>query len=454
MKYKRVHFIAIGGSVMHNLALALHDNGIDVSGSDDNFYEPSKSRLDSKGLLPSQTGWDASRISEDLDAVILGMHAKKDNPELLKAQELGLTIHSFPSFIFEQSLNKQRVVIAGSHGKTTITAMILHVLKFLGRPFDYAVGAQLKGFDNMVRLSDAPIIIIEGDEYLSSPIDAKPKFLNYHHHVGMVSGISWDHYNVFPNKNVYAEQFDAFADKTPKAGTLIYNQEDDLATVICAKERADVTALPYKAHPYKIENGKTYLETEDKMIPVKIFGHHNMQNLACAKVLLNRIAVMDDVFYEAIQSFEGAAKRMELLAESSKTLVYKDYAHAPSKLSATVHALKNQYKDRQIVGCLELHTFSSLNKKFLHQYKNTFDLADHPYIYLNPQNLENKNLENVDEKEIRENFANDRIRVFTKIEDLRNELLSLDWDDKVLIMMSSGNFDGLDLEELAKTIIN
>ena len=413
MEYNRVHFIAIGGSVMHNLALALHEKGIEVTGSDDNFYEPSKSRLQAKGLLPGQTGWDESRITKDLDAVILGMHAKNDNPELLKAQELGITIHSFPSFIFEQSKHKQRIVIAGSHGKTTITAMILHVLNYMGRPFDYVVGAQLKGFENMVKLSDAPIIIIEGDEYLSSPIDPKPKFLNYQHHVGIVSGIAWDHYNVFPDKNKYAEQFDAFADNTPKAGTLIYNQEDDMATVVCGRERFDVTALPYKAHPYKVENGQTFLETEDKMIPVKIFGKHNMQNLGCAKVLLNRIAVMDDVFYEAIQSFEGAAKRMELLGENDNTKIYKDYAHAPSKLSATLDALKKQYPDMELVGCLELHTFSSLNKEFLHQYKNAFKDADYPYIYFNPANLEKKNLEPVTEAEVMEFFNDDRIKVIT-----------------------------------------
>lgn len=445
---QRIHFIAIGGSVMHNLAIALKEKGYKVTGSDDDIFEPSRSRLEKAGILPPSNGWDPNRVTEDLDAVVLGMHAKADNPELIKAQELGLKIYSYPDFIFENIKDKQRIVIAGSHGKTTITSMVLHVLKYHNRAFDYVVGAQIEGFDNMVKLSDAPIIVIEGDEYLTSPLDRTPKFLKYQHHIGLISGIEWDHINVYPTLEDYVKQFDHFADATPKAGTLIYCEEDDMATLICNKEREDVQRVEYKEHPSRIENGTTYLLTENGEVPVKVFGRHNMQNLSGAKEVLKKVGVTSDQFYEAIQTFKGAANRLELLKERDNHAVYKDFAHAPSKLAATTKALKEQYKDRQLVACLELYTFSSLNKAFLAQYQGTFNAADIAIVYYSPKNLVLKNLETFSAEDVKLAFNRSDLLVFTEIIELKQYLMSLDWNNKNLLMMSSGKFDGLDLHEL------
>jgi UDP-N-acetylmuramate: L-alanyl-gamma-D-glutamyl-meso-diaminopimelate ligase len=445
---QRIHFIAIGGSVMHNLAIALKEKGYKVTGSDDDIFEPSRSRLEKAGILPPSNGWDPNRVTEDLDAVVLGMHAKADNPELIKAQELGLKIYSYPDFIFENIKDKQRIVIAGSHGKTTITSMVLHVLKYHNRAFDYVVGAQIEGFDNMVKLSDAPIIVIEGDEYLTSPLDRTPKFLKYQHHIGLISGIEWDHINVYPTLEDYVKQFDHFADATPKAGTLIYCEEDDMATLICNKEREDVQRVEYKEHPSRIENGTTYLLTENGEVPVKVFGRHNMQNLSGAKEVLKKVGVTSDQFYEAIQTFKGAANRLELLKEKENHAVYKDFAHAPSKLAATTKALKDQYKDRQLVACLELYTFSSLNKAFLSQYQSTFNAADIAIVYYSPKNLVLKNLETFSAEDVKLAFNRSDLLVFTEIIELKQYLMSIDWNNKNLLMMSSGKFDGLDLHEL------
>lgn len=445
---QRIHFIAIGGSVMHNLAIALKEKGYKVTGSDDDIFEPSRSRLEKAGILPPSNGWDPNRVTEDLDAVVLGMHAKADNPELIKAQELGLKIYSYPDFIFENIKDKQRIVIAGSHGKTTITSMVLHVLKYHNRAFDYVVGAQIEGFDNMVKLSDAPIIVIEGDEYLTSPLDRTPKFLKYQHHIGLISGIEWDHINVYPTLEDYVKQFDHFADATPKAGTLIYCEEDDMATLICNKEREDVQRVEYKEHPSRIENGTTYLLTENGEVPVKVFGRHNMQNLSGAKEVLKKVGVTSDQFYEAIQTFKGAANRLELLKEKENHAVYKDFAHAPSKLAATTKALKEQYKDRQLVACLELYTFSSLNKAFLAQYQGTFNAADIAIVYYSPKNLVLKNLETFSAEDVKLAFNRSDLLVFTEIAELKQYLMSLDWNNKNLLMMSSGKFDGLNLHEL------
>lgn len=445
---QRIHFIAIGGSVMHNLAIALKEKGYKVTGSDDDIFEPSRSRLEKAGILPPSNGWDPNRVTEDLDAVVLGMHAKADNPELIKAQELGLKIYSYPDFIFENIKDKQRIVIAGSHGKTTITSMVLHVLKYHNRAFDYVVGAQIEGFDNMVKLSDAPIIVIEGDEYLTSPLDRTPKFLKYQHHIGLISGIEWDHINVYPTLEDYVKQFDHFADATPKAGTLIYCEEDDMATLICNKEREDVQRVEYKEHPSRIENGTTYLLTENGEVPVKVFGRHNMQNLSGAKEVLKKVGVTSDQFYEAIQSFRGASNRLELLKERDNHAVYKDFAHAPSKLAATTKALKDQYKDRQLVACLELYTFSSLNKAFLSQYQSTFNAADIAIVYYSPKNLVLKNLETFSAEDVKLAFNRSDLLVFTEIIELKQYLMSIDWNNKNLLMMSSGKFDGLDLHEL------
>jgi len=450
---QRIHFIAIGGSIMHNLAIALKEKGHQVTGSDDEIYEPAKSRLDKHGLLPKMDGWNPDIITNELEAVILGMHARVDNPELLKAQELGVKIYSFPEYIYEQSKNKQRVVIAGSHGKTSITAMIMHVLKYFKREFDYAVGAQLNGFENMVKLSNAPLIIIEGDEYLSSPIDPSPKFLKYHHHIGLISGISWDHINVFGTEEEYVKQFEDFADRTPKAGSLAYYENDPMSMMIGKKERDDVVLIPYSTHTHTIEQNKTFLSVDNESYPLKVFGRHNLQNLNGAKGVLGRIGISANQFYEAIQSFEGASKRMEQIGQNDITTIYKDYAHAPSKVKATTRALKEQYPKRELVACLELHTFSSLNKDFLSQYKDTMNYATVPVVYFNPATVVHKQLPEITKSDIQTHFGIADLQVFDDKSELVDFLKTQNWENKNLIMMSSGTFDNLDLNQLAAEII-
>jgi UDP-N-acetylmuramate: L-alanyl-gamma-D-glutamyl-meso-diaminopimelate ligase len=451
---KKIHFIAIGGSAMHNLALALLDKGYEISGSDDEINEPSRSRLAKSGILPKSLGWNPSMITKDLDAVVLGMHAREDNPELLKAKELNLKIYSYPEYIYQHSLDKQRIVIAGSHGKTTITGMILHVLNYFHKKFDYLIGAQLEGFDRMVKLSeDAPIIIIEGDEYLTSSIDHTSKFLKYHHHIGLVSGVAWDHINVFPTFDEYVKQFDAFADATPKGGTLIFCESDDLAALICKKERDDVQRVEYKAHKSDIKNGETYLITDQGEIHVQVFGKHNMKNLSGAKAVCNKIGISDVMFYEAIKSFKGAANRLEVLEKGKKTSIFKDFAHAPSKLKATTNAVKKQFEDRKLVAVLELHTFSSLNIEFLSQYQDTFKNADEPIVYYDQHTIEHKKLNPISEADIKKAFNSPQLKVFTDSGLLKEYLMKCNWKNKNLLFMSSGNFGGLNLKELAKKIV-
>jgi UDP-N-acetylmuramate: L-alanyl-gamma-D-glutamyl-meso-diaminopimelate ligase len=452
---KKVHFIAIGGSVMHNLAIALQGQGFHVTGSDDEIYEPSKSRLQRCGLLPETEGWDPGRIHTDLDAVILGMHARPDNPELKRAQELNIPIYSYPEYIYQQSIDKQRIVIAGSHGKTTITSMILHVLKHYNRKFDYLVGAAIEGFDTMVKLSDdAPIIVVEGDEYFSSPIDRRPKILNYRHHIGLISGIAWDHINVFPTFEDYVKQFELFADATPKGGILIFDETDDLVTVICRKEREDVIPLEYGVHPYRITEGQTYLVTEYGNYPVQVFGEHNMRNLNGARLVCSRIGIHDKMFYEAIQHFKGAAKRLEVVAKGKNTTVFRDFAHAPSKLQASAKAVKDQFADRSLVACMELHTFSSLNKEFLKQYKNTFSSPDTAIVYFNPKTIAHKKMEPISEEEVKTAFNNPDLLVFTDSDKLQAYLLAHDWTNTNLLLMSSGNFNNMDIQQFGKQIAN
>ncbi|MDO1450593.1 Mur ligase family protein [Rhodocytophaga aerolata] len=452
---QRVHFIAIGGSAMHNLAIALHQKGLLITGSDDEIYEPSKSRLQKYGLLPEQMGWYPEKLTTDLDAIILGMHARADNPELQKAKELGIPVYSYPEYIYQQSIDKQRIVIAGSHGKTSITSMILHVLKYYNRKFDYMVGAQIEGFDTMVQLSeDAPIIVIEGDEYLSSPIDRRPKFLHYKHHIGLVSGIAWDHINVYPTFEDYVKQFDLFADSTPKGGILIFDETDDLVTVICRKEREDVMSQEYQAHKHKIENGQTFLVTEFGDIPIGVFGEHNMRNLNGARTVLSKIGISDKQFYEAIKSFRGAANRLEVVGKNKQTVVFKDFAHAPSKLEATTKAVKDQFPDRQLVACMELHTFSSLNKEFLKQYKDTFNTADQSVVYYSPKTLAHKKMPELSEEDVKKAFNNKNLLVFTDNQALQEFLYTQEWANKNLLLMSSGNYNGLDLKQLSSNLLN
>lgn len=446
---QKIHFIAIGGSVMHTLAIAVKQAGNTVTGSDDEIHDPSKSKLLKHSLLPEKEGWFPEKLDRSYDAVILGMHAKADNPELKKAQELGLPVYSFPDYIFEQSKDKQRIVIAGSHGKTTITAMIIHVLNFHKREFDYVIGAQVAGLENNVKLSDASVIIIEGDEYLTSSLDPVPKFLKYKHHIGVVSGVAWDHANVFPTQENYIQQFNLFADATPKAGILIYCESDPIAAKICSKERADVTAIPYKIHGHATENGKQILvSSTNEKFPLEIFGDHNLLNLSAAKEVLKKIGITSSKFYGAMQSFKGAAGRLEKLQDNTSTTLFRDFAHAPSKVKATTEAVKSLYPKRKLVACLELHTFSSLDKKFIPQYKGAMKACDQAIVYFDPEKVKNKNLPALSEDDVKAAFADSKLKVFTEKENLSNFLKSQSWDNTNLLMMSSGNFGGLNLTDL------
>lgn len=449
----KVHFIAIGGSAMHNLAIALKRKGVEISGSDDEIFEPSKSRLAENGILPNKIGWDVSLISAELDAIILGMHARKDNPELLRAQELGLKIYSYPEFIYEQTQDKKRIVVGGSHGKTTITSMLLHVMNFLGGKTDYLVGALLEGFDCMVQLSDAPYIVIEGDEYLSSPIDMRPKFHWYAPDVALISGIAWDHINVFPTFENYVDQFKIFTDKITPNGALIYFEKDESIQEIVGQLRTDIKKVPYGLPNHEIRDGKTFLDLGDSQVPLKVFGNHNLQNILGAKLVLNEIGISDQDFYRAIQSFKGAAKRLELIAENKTCVAYKDFAHSPSKLKATVAAVKEQFPTRKLVACMELHTFSSLKKEFLPQYDQCMAAADLAFVYFSPEVVAHKKLENITADLVRQSFGTANVKVYTDSAELTNDLRQLTWENANLLLMSSGNFHGVDLNAFAQELI-
>ena len=449
-----VHFIAIGGAAMHNLALALHHKGMQVTGSDDTIFEPSKSRLNAAGLLPTSFGWFSEKITKNLDAVVLGMHAKQDNPELLKAQELGLKIYSYPEFLYEQSKHKTRVVIGGSHGKTTITAMILHVLNYHDIEVDYMVGAQLEGFDVMVKLTDdADFMVLEGDEYLSSPIDRRPKFHLYQPNIALLSGIAWDHINVFPTFENYLDQFKIFVDSITVGGSISYNTEDPHVKSIVEDSENQIRKFPYQTPEHTIEEGVTYLDTEEGPLPLEVFGAHNLNNLAGSKWICQQMGVDQDDFYEAISSFSGASKRLEKVAENTSCVVYKDFAHSPSKVKATTEAVKSQYPNRPLVACLELHTYSSLNTTFLEQYKGTLDAADTAVVFYSPQAVEIKKLDSVSETQIETAFEREDLIVFTDPTRFKNYITSLEFAQKTVLLMSSGSYGNLDFEIL-KTMVS
>ncbi len=439
---------------MHNLAIALHKKGYKVTGSDDEIFEPSKGRLKKYGLLPEKDGWYPERIHSGLDAVILGMHAKQDNPELKKAKELGIKIYSYPEYLYEQSRDKKRVVIGGSHGKTTITSMILHVLQQNGVDCDYMVGAQLEGFEVMVKLTeDADIIVLEGDEYLTSPLDRRPKFHLYKPDIALISGIAWDHINVFPTFDNYVEQFRIFAGLITQSGTLIYCEEDKNVKMIGESARRDIRRFPYSVPDHTIENGITYILFNGKKIPLRVFGEHNLMNINGARLVCNELGINDEDFFRAISSFSGASKRLELVAENDFTTVFKDFAHSPSKLKATTTAVKQQFPDRQLVGCIELHTYSSLSEKFLSHYKGCMDAVDIPKVYFNPHTLKLKRLPGITKEQVKKAFANSGIEVYTDSDKLLNDLLAMNWKNKNLLMMSSGNFDGINFNDLGRKVI-
>jgi UDP-N-acetylmuramate: L-alanyl-gamma-D-glutamyl-meso-diaminopimelate ligase len=445
----RTHFIAIGGAAMHNLALALHNKGYKVTGSDDAIFEPSKSRLEKKGLLPIEMGWFPEKITLDIDAIILGMHAKADNPELMKAQELGLKIYSYPEFLYEQSKNKTRVVIGGSHGKTTITSMILHVMHYHNIEVDYMVGAQLEGFDTMVHLTETnDFIVLEGDEYLSSPIDRRPKFHLYQPNIALLSGIAWDHINVFPTFENYVEQFEIFVNQITKGGILVYNEEDETVKKVADETTNSIRKLPYATPNYTVEVGTTLLETPEGAMPIEVFGEHNLNNLAGAKWICQNMGVDEAEFYEAIASFKGASKRLEKIAEGNGKVAYKDFAHSPSKVAATTKAVKNQYPNRKLIACLELHTYSSLNSEFLKEYQGSLDSADVAVVFYSPDAVKIKQLEEVTYEQIAQSFNRDDLIIFTNPIDFKDFLFKQNFDNSALLLMSSGNYGGLNFDEV------
>ncbi|PWL37991.1 peptidoglycan synthetase [Flagellimonas aquimarina] len=445
----KIHFIAIGGSAMHNLALALEHKGYEITGSDDVIFEPSKGRLKEKGLLPEEFGWYPEKIHDQLDAVILGMHAKPDNPELLKAQDLGVKIYSYPEFLYEQSKYKTRVVIGGSHGKTTITSMILHVLHYHDIAVDYMVGAQLEGFNRMVHLTEEnDFIVLEGDEYLSSPIDRRPKFHLYKPNIALLSGIAWDHINVFPTFENYVEQFKIFVDSIVRGGSITYNKEDlEVKKVVEATENS-IRKFPYKTPNYRVEDGETLLDTPEGDMPIAVFGKHNLNNLAGAKWICQNMGVDEDDFYEAIASFKGASKRMEKIAEGPGKVAFKDFAHSPSKVKATTLAVKEQYAQRKLIACLELHTYSSLNAEFLKEYDGALDAADEAVVFYSPDAVKIKQLEEVTANQIAEALNRDDVQIFTDSNVFQEYLFAQNFDDTSLLLMSSGNYGGLDFDRV------
>ncbi|MBI3510120.1 MAG: peptidoglycan synthetase [Bacteroidetes bacterium] len=449
----RIHFIAIGGSAMHNMAIAMKLKGNIVSGSDDEINEPSHSRLAKHGLLPEKMGWRPEVISKEIDEIILGMHARADNPELVRAQELGLKIFSYPEYLYEQSKNKTRIVIGGSHGKTTITAMVLHVLKYCGIETDYMVGAQLEGFETMVKITpDAEFMVLEGDEYLASPVDRRPKFHLYHPHVALLSGIAWDHINVFPTFEIYLDQFRKFIDLIETNGTFVYCTNDPELKKLSVQVRNDISLKPYSVPPNEIVNGTTFLLRNNKKVPLLIFGDHNLMNLEGARRVCAAIGVSDEKFDDAIQSFKGAARRLELVRKEKYFNCYKDFAHSPSKLKATTAAVKQQFPNRKLVACMELHTFSSLTSEFLLEYNGAMDEADEAIVYFNPHTIAHKKLPPVTGEQVKNAFARNDLRVTTNSAELMEEFKKRKWNNSVLLFMTSGNFDGVDFKLLADSL--
>ncbi len=444
-----IHFIAIGGSAMHNLALALHHKGYEITGSDDVIFEPSKSRLAEKGLLPEASGWFPEKINPRLDAIILGMHAKPDNPELIRAQQSAIPIYSYPEFLYEQSKNKTRVVIGGSHGKTTITSMILHVLKYHGKEVDYMVGAQVEGFDRMVHLTEEnDFMVLEGDEYLSSPVDRRPKFHLYQPNIALLSGIAWDHINVFTTYDMYVEQFRIFIESIVKGGSITYNAEDPEVAALVENSGNTVRKIPYSTPDYSVSDGRTLLSTPEGPMPVGIFGKHNLSNLAGAKWICQHMGIDQDDFYEAIPSFKGASKRLEKIAGSDLGIAYKDFAHSPSKVAAATMAAREQYPNKRLIACLELHTYSSLSSEFLKEYEGTLDPADLAIVFYSPEAVKIKRLEQITAVQIEAAFKRKDLVIFTNADSFREFLFQQDLLHSVLLLMSSGDYGGLDFKAL------
>jgi UDP-N-acetylmuramate: L-alanyl-gamma-D-glutamyl-meso-diaminopimelate ligase len=450
----RVHFIAIGGAVMHNLAIALNKKGYQVTGSDDEIFEPSRSRLAENGLLPEKQGWDPERITDDIDTIILGMHARGDNPELVRARELGLKIMSFPEYLYEQTRNKKRIVVAGSHGKTTTTAMIMHVFRCLGIKFDFMVGSVIDGFDTMVGLSDSSeFAVLEGDEYLTSALDPRPKFHLYIPDIAILNGIAWDHMNVFPTFENYVDQFRIFIDKISDRGSLIYFEDDPEVKKIALEAKNNIIKKPYKVHGYFQNKTGFYAATHNRIVPLKIFGEHNMQNLSAAKEACLATGITEDDFYRAIQTFEGTSKRLQRICGNENGDAYIDFAHSPSKVKATVEAIAARYPGRDIIACLELHTYSSLNINFLPQYHGTLEKASFPFVYFNPHAVQHKKLPSLSIEEVRKAFGKKEIIVFDNSNEMFSFIRKQIFHNPVYLFMSSGDYDGKNLPELSVDLL-
>ncbi len=450
----RIHFIAIGGAAMHSLAIALKQTGNTITGSDDEIFDPAKAQLIKEGLLPAEFGWFPDRITAGLDAVILGMHAHQDNPELKKALELGIRVYSYPEFLYRETADKTRVVVAGSHGKTTITSMIMHVLRHNGYRFDYMVGSRLEGFENMVSLSkDNSIAIFEGDEYLSSCLDRRPKFHLYQPQIALISGIAWDHINVFPTWEEYVDQFRIFAENMPSGGCLVYCAEDPELKALAGSVNPHILKEAYETPDYHIEQGICSINHQGASYPLRIFGRHNMQNIAGARLVCRQLGLSDEQFFRAIMQFGGAGKRLQLLGQKGQTSVFLDFAHSPSKVRATVQAVREQYPQRKLVACLELHTYSSLNRKFLVHYSHTMDGADQAVVFFNPQTIVHKRLEMITAEEVKQAFGKEGLQVFTERAEIEKYLGGVNWDNKVLLLMSSGNFSGIDFRQQVNAIL-
>jgi len=445
----KIHFIAIGGAIMHNLAIALQNKGYEISGSDDEIFDPARSILEIYGLLPKETGWNPDKINLGLDAIILGMHARIDNPELIKAQQLKLRIYSFPEYVYEQTRSKKRVVIGGSHGKTTTTSMIMHVLRSQNIDFDYLVGSRIDGFETMVRLSKkTEIAIFEGDEYLSSPLDLRPKFHIYKPQLALLTGIAWDHINVFPSFDNYLHQFQIFVNSISSNGTLIYHKQDPEVMKIVEAGPKSLKYIPYQYHPYETRGNKTQLVHGKHKIKLQVFGNHNMQNLQGAKLICSELGVSEDSFYESISSFRGAGNRLQLIKEKQGMNCYFDFAHSPSKLNATIDAVKEQFPDRKLVAVFELHTFSSLKKDFLPQYYGSMKNADVALVYYSPKTLKHKKLAPITNLNVQNAFAAKNLTVYKNREKLAQRIIIEKQENTNLLFMSSGNFSGLDIEQI------
>lgn len=450
----RVHFIAIGGAVMHNLAIALKQKGYLVTGSDDEIFEPSRSRLAEHGILPEESGWFPEKITKQIDTVILGMHAREDNPELVMARRMGVDIKSFPEYLYEQTKDKKRIIVAGSHGKTTVTAMIMHVFKTLGMKFDYMVGSQVEGFDTMVRLSgDSEFAVFEGDEYLTSPIDRRPKFHLYMPDIAIINGIAWDHMNVFPSFEIYVDQFRIFIEKILDGGTLLYCDIDPVLRKLVMESGKNIVKIPYSAHPFTQSEEGIFLEAYGEKFPVKVFGEHNMQNISAAMGACKAVGIKEASFYETIGTFTGTAKRLQKIAETGNGIAFLDFAHSPSKVEATVEAVAARYPQSEIIACLELHTYSSLNPSFLPQYFGTMKKADFSYVYYSKHALELKKLPPISKNDVKKGFGDDNIGVFDDARQMFDEIKSKSFKKPVFLFMSSGSFDGQDMVKLARELL-